>query len=501
MPRPSPFRRQSQTAGPWIVLAVVSVAQFMVVLDATIVNVALPSIRRDLRFAAGDLQWVVTSYTLLFGGFLLIGGRAADLFGRRRLFMAGAAVFSAASLLGALSAGAWMLVVFRSLQGLGAALVSPAALSIITTTFAGRAERAKALTVWGAISTAGGAVGLLLGGALTTALSWRWVFLVNVPIGAATLLLAMRELPAERASAARGGFDIAGAASVTAGLVLLVYAIAHAQDAGWSSAGTIAFAAAAIVLLGAFVAIESRQATPLLRPGIFRVGGLSIANGVLLVVAGGLLAMFFFASLYVQEILGYTPLTAGVAFLPAAAGSIIGSSLAPPLIRRVGSKAAAVAGLLIAAGGMALMTRLTPDGSFATDLLPGLLPISVGLGVTLVPLTLIATANIAPAEAGLASGLFNTSQQVGGALGLAVLSTLAAHRTSSTLAALASAPTRAQQAAALVDGYQLAFAVAATLLAVGALMMLLLLRGRDLAGPTRDSTIAGRPQPEPVAAG
>ncbi len=323
-PVPGPAPRH---VNRWLVLVLVCLGQFMVILDATIVNVALPSIQRDLGFSAADLQWVINSYTLVFGGFLLLGGRAADLVGRRKLFVIGVVVFSTASLLNGLSTSSGMLVAARGLQGLGAALVSPAALSIITVTFPEGPERTKALGVWGAIAAGGGAFGLLLGGILTEYLSWEWIFFVNVPVGIAAALLAVRFIPESRAEHRPSSFDLAGAVSVTAGLSLLVYAIVKAEAFGWGSTKTFGLAAAALALLAIFVVIERRSKAPLVRLGIFKLRSLLGANLVLLVVAGGLFANFFFSSIYMQEILDYSPLDAGLAFLPVTAGIVFGSGL------------------------------------------------------------------------------------------------------------------------------------------------------------------------------
>ena len=421
----------------WLVLVLVCLAQFMVVLDATIVNVALPSIQSDLGFSATDLQWVINSYTLMFGGFLLLGGRAGDLVGRKRIFLAGVIVFSLASLLCGLSTSSGMLIVARGLQGLGAALVSPAALSIITTTFEEGPDRTKALGVWSAIAAGGAAFGLLLGGILTETLSWEWIFFVNVPVGVAAALLSARYVPESRAPNQPSSFDIGGAIAVTAGLIVLVYAIVKAETFGWGSLRTIGLLAAAAALLAAFVAIERTSHAPLVRLGIFRTRSLTVANLVLFAVAGGLFANFFFASLYVQQILGYTPLEAGLAFLPVTVGIGIGAALAQKLVKAFGVRAVAIVGMVIAAAGLFVLSRIPVDGSYLANLLPGLIPMSVGMGLTFVPITLIATTNMSDDDAGLASGLFNTSQQMGGALGLAVLATLAADKTGSVLAASA----------------------------------------------------------------
>ena len=457
----------------WLVLVVVCLAQFMVVLDATIVNVALPSIQHGLGFAPADLQWVINAYTLVFGGFLLLGGRAADLVGRKRLFMAGIAVFTLASLVNGLAQSSGMLVAGRALQGLGGALVAPAALSIITTTFTSPGERTRALGVWSAIAAGGGAFGLLLGGILTDALSWEWIFFVNVPVGLAALAAAARIVPESRVEVAHRSFDLAGAVTVTSGLVVLVYAIVKAQAFGWGSGRTLGLAAVALALLGAFIVIERRSRAPLVRLSIFRIRSITAANVVMLLVASGMFAMFFFASIYVQEVLGYSPLKAGFAFLPMTLGIVVGAGIAQQLVPRFGVRAVAVGGISLAAAGMALLTGVPVDGSYASDLLPGLLPMSIGMGLTFVPITLLGTGNVGAEDAGLASGLFNTSQQVGGALGLAVLSTLAANAT---------AGSAASGAAALVHGYQVAFGAGAAMLATGAVLLTVLLRRRDVAG-------------------
>ncbi len=471
-----------ETSGPhassrWLILVIACLAQFMVILDATIVNVALPSIQKGLDFSPSTLQWVVNAYTLVFGGFLLLGGRAADLLGRKRLFMAGIALFSAASLLNGLAQSSTMLIIGRGLQGLGGALLSPAALSIITTTFTETSERTKALGVWSAIAAGGGAVGLLLGGALTDLASWPWIFIVNVPVGLAALALTLRYVPESRVDVAHRSFDVAGAVTVTAGLVVLVYGIVKAQSFGWGSPKTLGLMAGGIALLGVFVLIERRSKAPLMRLSIFRVRTLAVADVVLLLVASGMFGMFFFASLYVQEILGYSPLKAGLAFLPVTAGIVIGAGLAQTLVRSIGVRGVALIGISLAAAGMAWLTQVPVDGSYAADLLPGLLPMSIGMGLVFVPITLLGTGGVGSDDAGLASGLFNTSQQVGGSLGLAILSTLAASKTASLVHGASSA-----SPADLVSGYQVAFLAAAIMLASGAVILAVALRKRDLEG-------------------
>ena len=465
---------------PWLTLVVVCFAQFMVVLDATVVNVALPSIQSDLDISDSSLQWIVNGYTLMFGGFLLLGGRMADLIGRRRLFVAGVGIFAGASLLNGLATSDTMLIGARALQGFGGALVSPAALSIITTTFSEGEQRTKALAVWGAIAAGGAAVGLLLGGVLTEFLSWEWVFFVNVPIGLAVIAAAFRYVPESRADGMPRHFDVAGATTVTAGLLILVYAIVKSIDWGWGSASTLGLLGLSAALLAAFVWIERRSHAPLVRLDLFRLRSLATANGVMLLVISGMFAMFFFCTLYLQKVLGYSALETGVAFLPISFGIVIGSVLAQQLIGRLGTKMVLGIGTSLAAAGLAILAATTSvDGTYPV-LLAGFAPIAIGMGLTFVPLTLVATTNVSATDAGLASGVFNTSQQIGGALGLAVLSTFANEATANTLAGFGGAPTQAQQTAALVDGFQLAFLIAAALVAAGAVATLTLLRRRDV---------------------
>jgi EmrB/QacA subfamily drug resistance transporter len=464
----------------WLALVVVCIAQFMVVLDGTVVNVALPSIQEDLDFSASSLQWVVNAYTLAFGGFLLLGGRAADFLGRRRLFVAGVVVFTGASLLNGLATSSEWLIVARALQGLGGAMVSPAALSIVTTTFREGAERAKALAVWAAIAVGGAAVGLLAGGILTEYLSWEWIFFINVPIGIAAILLAFRFVPESKAPGTHG-VDIAGAISVTAGLTLLVYAIVKTQDYGWLSVETIGMGIAAVALLVAFVLIEKRSKAPLVRLGIFRIRSLTGANLAMLAVTGGMFAVFYFASIYLQQTLGFTPVQTGLAFLPLTAGIIAFSGVAQQIVGKVGVREVAMVGMGVAAIGLLLLSRAPVDGTYVADVLPGLLVMSAGLGLTFVPMTLIATTGVTDEDAGLASGIFNSSQQIGGALGLAILSTVAATQTSNALENAGPQPDAAQQASALVDGFQSAFAIGAGLMLLGVVIAALLIRRRDVA--------------------
>jgi EmrB/QacA subfamily drug resistance transporter len=466
-----------RASNPWLILVIACLAQFMVVLDITIVNIALPSVQRGLHFSASNLQWVVNGYTLVFGGFLLLGGRAADLLGRRRLFVAGVILFTAASLLNGFAQTSGMLIAGRALQGLGGALVSPAALSIVTTTFPEGRERTRALAIWSAIAAGGSAVGLLLGGVLTDIASWRWVFFVNVPVGAIAVALAMRFISESRLENARRSYDLGGAVTVTGGLVVLVFGIVKAQTWGWGSGRAIIDFAVAVALLAAFLVIESRSETPLMRLGIFRIRSLAVGDGALLFVASGMFGMFFFASLYVQEILGYSPLKAGLAFLPVTGGIMLGSGLAQALIGRVGVRTVATVGVTIGGLGLLVLTGLPVHGHYASNLLTGLVPLAFGLGVAFVPITILATSGIPAEDSGLSSGLFNVAQQVGGSLGLAILSTLAASRTSHLL----SGATAIGPLTARVDGYHVAFLAAAIMLFIGAGLLAFTLRRSHLA--------------------
>jgi EmrB/QacA subfamily drug resistance transporter len=457
---------------PWLVLVLICLAQFMVILDATIVNVALPSIQKDLGLGEANLQWIVNAYALVFGGFLLLGGRAGDLLGRKRLFLFGLVIFTVASLLNGLAVSSGMLIGFRALQGLGAAFIAPAALSIISTTFAEGAERARALGVWAAIAIGGSAVGLVLGGVLTQSFSWPWIFFVNVPVGIAALVLSLRYVPESRDEQAHRSFDVAGAVTATGGLMALVYAIVKAETSGWTSASTVGFFLFSAVLLVSFVFIEQRSAAPLVRLSIFRVRSLLTANLVMFLVASGMFAMFFFNTLYIQRVLGFGPLKAGLAFLPFTAGIMVSAGVASQFAPRIGVRPVAAVGMLLSAAGMLLLTRIPVDGTYLVDVLPPILLSSLGMGAVFMPLTLVATTGLVDEDQGLASGLFNTSQQIGGALGLAVLSTVAASRSTAF---------DGPEAEALVRGFHWAFAGGALFVLGGLALMLGLLRQRHVA--------------------
>jgi EmrB/QacA subfamily drug resistance transporter len=476
----------------WLALALLAMTQFVIVLDASIVNVALPSIGKDLHFSQENLSWVVNAYTLTFGGFLLLGGRLADLLGRRRMFIAGLVLFGIASLAGGLSASEGQLIAARAVQGLGAAIISPAALSIVTTTFSEGAERNKALGVWGAVAGAGGAAGVLLGGVLTEYLGWEAVLLVNVPIALIAAGLAPRLLLESRHPTATS-FDIPGAVSVTAGLALLVYGLVNTVDAGWGSGETLAILAAAVALLVVFVTIESRAEHPLMPFSIFRLRTLSGANIVGLLVGMSLFSMFFFISLYVQQILGYEPLKAGLAYLPLSILIILSAGAAAQLVTRVGFKPTLIAGMLLISVGLLWFSRVSaPGGSYVGDVLFPSMIVAVGLGLAFVPVTIAAVTGTRAEEAGLASGLINTSQQVGGALGLAIAATVANSTTADMFAS-----GEANRLVALNEGFQDAFLVCAGFGVLGAILAATLISSRD---SREHAEAARRGEVEPVPA-
>jgi EmrB/QacA subfamily drug resistance transporter len=457
----------------WLALALLCAVQFMVVLDIAIVNVALPSIQIDLGFSQENLQWVISAYALLFGGFLLLGGRAADLLGRRRLFIVGTVVFTVASLLAGFAWSESALIAARALQGFGAAIITPAGLSILTTTFAEGRERNAALGAWGGVGAFGAVAGVLLGGVLTDALSWEWIFYVNVPVGAAALLLTPFLLRESRDLKVRS-FDAPGAVLVTGGLVTLVYAITQAHEYGWGSAATIGVFAASAALLGGFLAWEARAAEPLMPFSIFRLRTVSGANVAGLILGTAVFAMFLMLTLYMQQVLGYSAMRTGVAYLAVAGTAIVWSAVAAQLVNRVGVKPVLIAGMASLTAGLVYFTQVSVGGSYVGDLLPGFLLIAIGLGFSFVPISIAALAGVQPAEAGLASGLINTSQQVGGALGVAVLSTIATSTTSDAVTSGTAVPF------ALTDGFQAAFIGAAAIAVAGVLAAIVLIRRDDL---------------------
>jgi EmrB/QacA subfamily drug resistance transporter len=440
----------------WFALYVLCLGSLMIVLDATIVNVALPSIKTDLGFSETSLAWVVNAYLLTFGGFLLLGGRLGDLFGPRRLFLTGIAVFTLASLLCGLADAKWLLIGARTVQGLGGAVASAVSLSVMMNLFTEPAERAKAMGVFGFVAAGGGSLGVLLGGILTDTINWHWIFLVNLPIGIIVFVLSMRLLPGSGGTAVKRRLDVAGAVTVTGALMLAVYAIVNGNQAGWTSAQTLGLLGGAAALLAVFLGIEARVASPLMPLGLFRLRNLSIANVVGVLWAAAMFAWFFLSALYLQQVLGYSPLKVGLSFLPAnLIMGVFSLGLSAKLVMRFGIRPPLATGLLLAAIGLALFVRAPVHGDFVTDVLPSMILLGFGAGMAFNPVLLAAMNDVEPTESGLASGIVNTAFMMGGALGLAVLASIAASRTKS-LSASGDGPL-----AALVGGYHLAFLVGA----------------------------------------
>jgi len=449
----------------WLVLAVTVAAQFMVIVDVAVVNVALPAIKHDLHFSQDSLQWVITAYSILFGGALLLGGRLADLLGRRRLFMTGVALFTFSSLLSGLAWSEGSLIVTRALQGLGGALLAPAALSIIVTTFREGRDRNIALAVWGAASGTGGAVGVLLGGVLTSYLDWSWIFFVNLPVGVAVLAVSPWLLSESRAALAHRHFDVAGATSITAGMMVLVYAITRASQHGWSNGVTVGLLAAAAALIVAFVGIEARSPAPLLPLRIFRLRTLSAANATMLMIGATAFAQFFLLTLYLQEVLRYSAIETGVAFIAITVTIVAVSNLAQALTTRLGARPVLTAGLLLTAAGGAFYAQMPADGHYFWNVVPGLVLSGIGLALSFVPVMIAGLTGVEPADAGVASGMINTSRQVGGSVGLAAVTTIAANA-STDYAHSHAVP--AFSGPALAHGFQVAFYVLIGLALVGA---------------------------------
>lgn len=455
----------------WLALMVLCLGVLMIVLDTTIVNVALPSIRTDLGFSETSLVWVVNAYMLTFGGFLLLGGRLGDLYGHRRVFLAGLVLFTLASLACGVSTSQGLLVAARAVQGLGGAVVSAVSLSLIMNLFTEPADRAKAMGVYGFVCAGGGSIGVLLGGLLTSTLSWHWIFLVNLPIGVAVYALCVALLPGARGQAHGEKLDVAGAVTVTLSLMLAVYGVVNGNEAGWGSAQTLGLLGAAVVLLAAFIAIESRVRHPLMPLGLFRLRSVSVANVVGVLWAAAMFAWFFISALYMQLVLNYTPMQIGLAFLPAnVIMAVFSLGLSARIVMRFGIRKPLAAGLWLAAIGLALFARAPVNGSFVVDVLPGMMLLGLGAGMAFNPLLLAAMSEVSPADSGLASGVVNTAFMMGGALGLAVLASAAAARTASMEAAGAQLPL------ALAGGYNLAFLVGAVFAAAAGLIGVLLLR-------------------------
>jgi EmrB/QacA subfamily drug resistance transporter len=470
----------------WLALALLCAVQFMVVLDIAIVNVALPSIQDDLGFSQENLQWVISAYALFFGGFLLLGGRAADLLGRRRMFIAGTILFTLSSLLAGLAWSEASLIAARGFQGLGAAVITPAALSILMTTFAEGKERNTALGAWGGVGAFGAVAGVLLGGVLTDLLSWEWIFFINVPVGLIALALTPLLLEESRDLRVKS-FDAPGAVLVTAGLVALVFGITQASDYGWGSGETIGIFLASAALLVGFVVWEVRASEPLMPLWIFRIRTVAGANVAGLTLGTAVFAMFLMLTLYMQQVLAYSPMKTGVAYLAVAGTAIIWSFVASTLVTRVGVKPVLVVGMAMLTAGLVYFTQVSVNGAYAADLLPGFLLIAVGLGFSFVSISIAALAGVRHSEAGLASGLINTSQQVGGALGVAVLATVATSRTDAATADGSALPV------ALTNGFEAAFIVGAAIAFAGVLVGLFAVRREDLTQPAEGGLVPLEP--------
>jgi EmrB/QacA subfamily drug resistance transporter len=458
----------------WKALALLGVAYLMVVLDVSIVNVALPSIQEDLDFAPEDLQWVISAYALTFGGFLLLGGRMGDLLGRRRLFMAGLLLFAVFSLLCGFATSATMLIIARGLQGFAGAMLSPSVFSITMVTFEEGAERNKALGILGAIAGSGAAIGVLLGGVLTEYAGWEWIFYVNAPIGVATFFFVRRFVAESRNEELRRHFDTLGAVTITTALMILVYALTQANNAGWASAQTIGLLLASAALHVVFLAIETRSPSPLVPLRFFRRRTPTGANIVGFGLGTMVFGMFFLLSLYQQQVLGFSALETGIGYLAVALTAVAASGIAQALVTKLGVKPVLIVGMLLLAGGLLYFTQISVDGSYLSDLLIGFLLIGVGLGFSFVPISIAALAGVPPIEAGLASGLINTSQQIGGALGVAILTTVATTKTEDVLAQ------GADQAVALTDGFSLAFWVGVGFAVISLIATLIALKRTDL---------------------
>ncbi len=487
-------QRMQGTSSRGLALALLAATQFVLILDIAIVTVALPSIGTDLDFAPADLSWVINAYALLFGGFLLLGGRMSDLIGRRRMFMAGLIIFTAASLAGALAQSALWLVMARGAQGLGAALVSPAALSLVMNLFPEGAERNKALGIWGAVAGSGGAAGAILGGILTDVFSWEAVLYVNIPVGIAAVALAPRLLPVGRDLGGVRSFDVAGAVSVTAGLALLIYAVVDAPNAGWGSTQTLLLGAVAVALLAAFVAIEASTKRPLLPLRTFRNGMLRSANLGAVLTTAALFPMWFLLTLYTQAVLGYTPLEAGLAQLPIALLIVATAAPAQQLVTRIGPRIPFAAGLLLVAGALFWFSRVSADGSFLADILGPSVLAGIGGALAFIAGTIAATTGAADEDAGLASGLLNTSQQVGGAIGVAAIAAIATAQANDALATGGAVTT------ALTEGYQTGYLVVAGVALAAAVVVAVLVPGRRIAVAPDATEADAEAPPVPLAA-
>ncbi len=460
----SPLISRRVTSPTWLVVALACAGQFLVVLDVSVVNVALPSMRTDLGLSASGLQWVVNAYAIAFAGFMLLGGRAGDLYGRKRMFLVGLGLFTLASLGGGLAQEGWQLLLARAVQGLGAAVLAPSTLTLLTAAVPEGPARARAIATWTAVGAGGGAAGGLVGGALVDTLSWRWVLLINVPVGAVVLAGSLKWLTESRAGDGRR-LDLPGALLVTAGLATLAYGISQTEAEGWTAAATLVPLAAGLALVGAFLAVEARTAAPLMPLGLFRLRSVASANTAMFLSGSAMFCMWFFMTLYAQNVLGYSPLGAGLALVPSSLAVVLGSKLAPRYLPTLGARNVAVLGALVAAAGFAWQSTMSAHGAYLTSIMvPGIL-MMLGAGLSATPLAALATSGATPSDAGLVSGLVNTSRTMGGSIGLAVMSTIAAARTARTGDGVG--------AEALTEGYALAFRAGTGVLLGGAVLMLL----------------------------
>ncbi|MFJ5971630.1 MFS transporter [Streptomyces sp. NPDC093060] len=472
----SPLISRRVALPTWLVVALACAGQFLVVLDVSVVNVALPSMRTDLGLSTAGLQWVVNAYAIAFAGFMLLGGRAGDLYGRKRMFLVGLGLFTLASLGGGLAQDGWQLLLARAVQGLGAAVLAPSTLTLLTAAVPEGPARARAIATWTAVGAGGGAAGGLVGGALVDVLDWRWVLLINVPVGTVVLAGSLRWLPESRAGDGRR-LDLPGALLVTAGLATLAYGISRTESEGWTAAATLVPLVAGLALVGLFLAVEARTPAPLMPLGLFRLRSVASANTAMFLSGSAMFCMWFFMTLYAQNVLGYSPLVAGLALVPSSLAVVLGSKLAPRFLPTLGARTVAVVGALIAAAGFAWQSTMTAHGAYLTSVMgPGIL-MMLGAGLSATPLAALATSGASPSDAGLVSGLVNTSRTMGGSLGLAVMSTIAATRTAHTGSGVG--------AEALTEGYALAFRTGTGVLLGGVVLMLLWLPKKISASSVR----------------
>ncbi len=474
----------------WWILILLALAQFMVVLDVSIVNVALPAMQKAFHLKQTDLQWIVTAYTLAFGGFLLLGGRAADLYGRKKLFLIGILVFGLASLLDGLAPTGGLLIGLRAVQGLAAAMMSPAALSIVLVTYREGHERNTALSVWGAVASGGAAAGALLGGIITEYLGWRWNFFINVPVAIFVFTMVLRVVPAHESEETHNELDLPGAVAITSALMLLVYGLVKAPQHGWTSHSSLLFFGSSIVLLGFFVWNELRAAHPLVPFRIFRIRNVTAANLVQMPIVAGMFSTFFFVTLYAQEVLGFSPVKTGLCFLALPFSIGLSASIVPKLVRRIGFKPILVVAPLITSSALFYLSHIRVNGTYWHDLFPGFILMGIGMGATFIAITIAATSGVDGKESGLASGLLNTSQQIGGAIGLAVLTGIASSAAADFYKHLSAAPTKLTPLAAQVHGFQAAFHVSTVFLLAASLMALVLLKQQKVSGKDVQAAMA-----------